>query len=140
MARVHHRRTLVAQAHNAVEDCISALRVNRHRRFVEENELGLVRNAARNIQPAKQAARQFLGAHFAVILKSHEFDGFFHQLASAGFVAHIQGAEAVDVLENGELVKYCHLLRNHANTPLKVITRRLHCLAEQLDVALVVDE
>ena len=140
MARVHHRRALIAQAHDAVENRISTLRVNRHRRFVEEDKLRLVRNAARDIQPAKQTARQFLGAHFAVVLKPHEFDSFLHQLAAAGLVAHIQRAKAIDVFKHGELVEYGYLLRNHADAPLEVVTRRLHRLAEQLDVALVVDE
>ena len=67
MACVNHGCALVAQAHNAVKDGIAALRINGHGGFVEEDELGLVRNAAGNVQAALQAARQFFRAHFAII-------------------------------------------------------------------------
>ncbi len=138
MARVHHGGTLVAQAHDAVEDGVTALRVHGNGRFVEEDELGRVRDAARDVEPAQQAAGKLSRAHLAIVFQAHELDGPLHQLAAARRIAHIQRAEAVDVLSHGQLVEHGHLLRDHANAPLEVVARRRHTLVEQLDGAFVV--
>ena len=56
MAGIHHRGTFVAQAANALQDGVSALRVDRHRGLVKEDELGLVRDAAGDVEATRQAA------------------------------------------------------------------------------------
>ena len=140
MAGVDHGGALVAQPHDTVQDGVAALRVHGHGGFVEEDELGLVRDAARDVQPAQQTARQLARTHAAVIFQAHELDGLVHQRATALFVGNIQRAEAVDVFSHGQLVEHGHLLRHHADAALQVVTRRRHRLAEQTDVALVVGE
>lgn len=125
---------------DAFEDGVAALRVHGHGRLVEEDELGLVRDAACDVQATQQAAREFPRAELLVVLQADERDGLVNKVAALRAVVHIQRAEVVDVLAHGQLLEHGHVLRHHADAPLQVVARRLHVLAEQADGALVVGE
>ena len=82
VARVDHRGALVAQAADAVEDGVSALLVNGHRGLVEEDELGLVGDAAGDVEPAGEAARELARTEPRVVAEAHELDGLVHEGAA----------------------------------------------------------
>lgn len=134
MARVHHRGALRVQTFDAFQNCIAALRIHRHRWLVEENQLGLVRYAAGDVEAAQQSSRQFLGAEPAVILQPHEFNGFVHELRAAGAVRHIQRTEVINVFLHVQRIEHRHVLRHHADAPTQLVGTGRHALAEDRDV------
>ena len=134
MARVHHRGALRVQAFDAFQNCVAALRIHRHRRLVEENQLGLVCYAAGDVEAAQQSSRQFLGTESAVILQSHEFNGFVHELRAAGAVRHIQRTEVINVFLHVQRIEHRHVLRHHADAPTQLVGSGSHALAEDRDV------
>ena len=138
MAGIHHRGALVAQAADALQDGVAALRVDRHRGLVKKDELGLVRDAAGDVEAARQAARELTGAELGKVVQADKVDCLVHQRAATLAVVDVEAAEVVDVLAHRELVKHRHLLRHHANAALKVVAGGRHGLAKQLDGALVV--
>ena len=140
MAGVHHRGALVAQAADALQDGVAALRVDRHRGLVKKDELGLVRNAAGNVEPARQAARELTGAELGKVAQPDKVNRLVHQRAAALAVVDVKAAEIVDVLAHRKLIEYRHLLRHHADAALEVVAGGRHGLAEQLDDAFVVGE
>ncbi len=140
MAGIHHRGALVAQAADALQDGVAALRVDRHRGFVKKDELGLVRDAAGNVETTRQAARELAGAELGKVAQADKVDRLVHQRAAALAVVDVETAEIVDVLAHGELVEHRHLLRHHTDAALEVVAGGRHALAEQLDGALVVGE
>ena len=140
MAGIHHRGALVAQAADALQDGVSALWVDCHRGLVKKDELGLVRDAAGNVEAARQAARELAGAELGKVAQTDKVDRLVHQRAAALAVVDVETAEIVDVLAHRELVKHRHLLRHHADAALEVVTRGRHGLAEQLDGTFVVGE
>ena len=140
MAGIHHRGALVAQAADALQDGVAALRVDRHRGLVKEDELGLVRDAAGDVEATRQAARELAGAELGKVAQPDKVDRLVHERATALAVVDVQAAEIVDVLAHRELVEYRHLLRHHADAALEVVAGGRHGLAEQLDGALVVGE
>ena len=138
MAGIHHRDAFVAQAADALQDGVAALRVDRHRGLVKEDELGLVRDTAGNVEATCQAARELAGAKLGKVAQPDKVDGLVHQRAAALAVSDVEAAEIIDVLAHGELVEYRHLLRHHADAALEVVAGGRHGLAEQLDGAFVV--
>ena len=140
MAGIHHRGAFVAQAADALQDGVSALRVDGHRGFVEEDELGLVRDAASDVEATRQAARELAGAKLGKVAQPDKVDGLVDQRATALAVVDVKAAEIVDVLAHRELVEHRHLLRHHADAALEVVAGGRHGLAEQLDGAFVVGE
>ena len=78
MAGIHHRGALVAQAADALQDGVSALRVDRHRGLVKKDELGLVRDAAGNVKAARQAARKLAGAELGKVAQADKVDCLVH--------------------------------------------------------------
>ena len=54
VARVHHGGPGAVHLANAFEDGVSALGIDRHGGLVEEHELGLVRDAAGDVQTAQK--------------------------------------------------------------------------------------
>ena len=140
MAGIHHRGALVAQAADALQDGVAALRVDRHRGLVKEDELGLVRDAAGNVEATRQTARELAGAELGKVAQPDKVDRLVHERATALAVVDVQATEIVDVLAHRELVEYRHLLRHHADAALEVVAGGCHGLAEQLDGALVVSE
>ena len=140
MAGIHHRGALVAQAADALQDGVAALRVDRHRGLVEEDELGLVRDAAGNVEATRQAARELAGAELGKVAQADKVDRLVHQRTAALAVVDVKAAEIVDVLAHRELVEHRDLLRNHADAALEVVAGGSHGLAEQLDGAFVVGE
>lgn len=140
MTGVHHRGALVAQAADALQDGVAALRVDRHRGFVKKDELGLVRDAAGNVETTLQAARELAGAELGKVAQADKVDRLVHQRAAALEVVDVETAEIVDILAHGELVEHRHLLRHHTDAALEVVAGGRHALAEQLDGALVVGE
>ena len=140
MAGIHYRGALVAQAADTLQYGVSALWVDRHRGLVKEDELGLVRDAAGNVEATRQAARELAGAKLGKVAQAHKVDGLVHQRAAAFAVVDVETAEIVDILAHGEFVEHCHLLRHHTDAALEVVAGGRHGLAEQLDGALVVGE
>ena len=140
VAGVDHRRPLGAQALDAAEDGVAALRVHGHSGLVEEDELRLVGDAAGDVEAAQQSTRELAGTKADEFLKFHELDRLVHERATAGAVAHVERAEVVDVLTHGELVDDRDLLRHDADPALEVVARGRHGLAEQADAAAVVGE
>ena len=121
MAGIHHCGALVAQAADALQDGVAALWVDRHRGLVKEDELGLVRDAAGNVETACQAARELSGAKLGKVAQADKVDRLVHQRAAALAVVDVEAAEIVDVFAHGELVKHRHLLWHHADATLKVV-------------------
>ena len=140
VARVHHGGALAVHILDAFEDGVAALRVHGHGRLVEEDELGLVRDAACDVQATQQAAREFPRAELLVVLQADERDGLVNKVAALRAVVHIQRAEVVDVLAHGQLLEHGHVLRHDADPALQIVAGRAHGLAEQLDSALVVGQ
>ena len=140
MAGIHHRGALVAQAADALQDGIAALRVDRHRGLVKEDELGLVRDAAGNVEPARQAARELTGAKLGKVAQADKVDRLVDQRATALAVADVEAAKIVDVLTHRELVEHRNLLWDHADAALEAVARGRHGFTEQLDGAFVVGE
>ena len=140
MAGIHHRSALVAQAADALQDGVAALGVDRHRGLVKEDELGLVCDAAGNVEAARQSARKLAGTKLGKVAQPDKVDRLVHQRAAALAVVNVEAAEIVDVLAHRELVKHRHLLRHHADAALEVVAGGRHGLAEQLDGAFVVGE
>ena len=138
MAGIHHRGALVAQAADALQDGVATLRVDCHRGLVKEDELGLVRNAAGNVEATCQAARELAGAELGKVAQADKVDRLVHQRTAALTVANVKAAEIVDILAHGELVEHRHLLRHHTDAALEVVAGGRHGLAEQLDGALIV--
>ena len=138
MAGIHHRGALVAQAADALQDGVAALRVDRHRGLVKEDELGLVRDATGNVEAACQAARELSGTKLGKVAQADKVDRLVHQRAAALAVVDVEAAEIVDVFAHGELVEHRHLLWHHADATLKVVAGGRHGLAEQLNGAFVV--
>ena len=89
MARVDDGRAIGVHLLDAIEDRCTALRVDRDRGFVEEDELGLVGDAAGDVQAPEQATGELLGAGFLVVLETDEFDGLVHELPTCRAVAHV---------------------------------------------------
>lgn len=140
MAGIHHRGALVAQAADALQDGVAALRVDRHRGLVKKDELGLVRDAAGDVEASRQAARELAGAELGKVAQADKVDGLVDQRAAALAVVDVEAAEIVDVLAHRKLVEHRHLLRHHADAALEVVAGGRHGLAEQLDGAFVVGE
>ena len=140
MAGIHHRGALVAQAADALQDGVAALRVDRHRGLVKEDELGLVRDTAGDVEATRQAARELAGAKLGKVAQPDKVDRLVHQRAAALAVVDVKAAEIVDVLAHRKLVKHRHLLRHHTDAALEVVAGGRHGLAEQLDGAFVVGE
>ena len=140
MAGIHHRGALVAQAADTLQDGVAALRVDRHRGLVKKDELGLVRDAAGNVETTRQAARELAGAELGKVAQADKVDGLVDQRTAALAVANVKAAEIVDVLAHRELVEHRNLLWDHADAALEVVARGRHGLAEQLDGAFVVGE
>ena len=138
MAGIPHRGALVAQAADALQDGVAALRVDRHRGLVKEDELGLVRDAAGNVEATRQTARELAGAELGKVAQPDKVDRLVHERATALAVVDVQATEIVDVLAHRELAEYRNLLRDHADAALEVVAGGRHGLAEQLDGALVV--
>ena len=120
--------------------CVAALGVDRHRGLVKEDELGLVCDAAGNVEAARQSARKLAGTKLGKVAQPDKVDRLVHQRAAALAVVNVEAAEIVDVLAHRELVKHRHLLRHHADAALEVVAGGRHGLAEQLDGAFVVGE
>ena len=121
MAGIHHRSALVAQAADALQDGVAALGVDRHRGLVKEDELGLVCDAAGNVEAARQSARKLAGTKLGKVAQPDKVDRLVHQRAAALAVVNVEAAEIVDVLAHRELVKHRHLLRHHADAALEVV-------------------
>lgn len=138
MAGIHHCGALVAQAADALQDGVAALWVDRHRGLVKEDELGLVRDAAGDVEATRQAARELAGAELGKVAQPDKVDRLVHQRAAVLAVVDVEAAEIVDVLAHRELVKHRHLLRHHADAALEVVAGGRHGLAEQLNGAFVV--
>ena len=138
MAGIHHRGTLVAQAADALQDGVAVLRVDRHRGLVKEDELGLVRDAAGDVEATRQAARELARAELSKVAQPDKVDRLVYQRTAALAVADVKAAEIVDVLAHGKLVKHRHLLWHHADAALEVVARGRHGFTEQLDGAFVV--
>ena len=124
MAGVDYGRALAAELLDAFENRIAALRVHGNGRFVEEDQVGLMRDAACDVEAAQQSAGQFRRSESAVVLQSHEIQRFVHQLASAGLVTDIERAEIIDVFLDGELIEHGDVLRNDADATLQRVTGR----------------
>ena len=140
MACIDHGRALVAKPLDARENGVAALRIDRHGGLVEKDELGLVRNAARDVEAAQQASGELLGAEPRELGEANEVDGLINQRAAARAVRYVQRAEEIDVLADRQLLEHRHLLGHDADPPLEVIARRRHILAEQADRAPIVCE
>ena len=140
MAGIDHRCSLVAQALDARENGIATLRIHGDRGLIEEDELGLMGDAAGDVKAAQQATRELLRAEPHVISEVDELDRLVYQRPAAGAVSHVERAEEVDVLAHGELLEHRDLLRHHADAPLEVVARGRHGLPEELDGAAVVGE
>ena len=140
MAGIHHRGALVAQAADALQDGVAALRVDRHRGLVKEDELGFVRDAAGDVEATRQAARELTGAELGKVAQPDKVDRLVHERSAALAVVDVEAAEIVDILAHGELVEYRHLLRHHADAALEVVAGGRHGLAKELDGAFVVGE
>ena len=140
MAGIHHRGALVAQAADALQDGVAALRVDRHRGLVKKDELGLVRDTAGDVEATRQAARELAGAELGKVTQPDKVNRLVHQRTATLAIVNVEAAEIVDVLTHGELVEHRHLLWHHADAALEVIAGGRHGLAEQLDGAFVVGE
>lgn len=112
--------------------------VDRHRGLVKKDELGLVRDAAGNVEATRQAARELAGAELGKVAQADKVNRLVHERAAALAVADVKATEIVDILAHRKLVKHRHLLRHHADAALEIITGGRHGLAEQLDGAFVV--
>lgn len=97
-----------------------------------------MRDAAGDVEAARQAARELAGAELGKVAQPDKVDRLVHQRAAALAVVDVKAAEIVDVLAHRELVEYRHLLRHHADAALEVVAGGCHGLAEQLDGAFVV--
>ena len=75
MAGIHHRGALVAQAADALQDSVAALWIDRHRGLVKKDEFGLVRDAAGNVEAARQATRELTGAKLGKVAQPDKVDG-----------------------------------------------------------------
>ena len=140
MAGVNHRGTGLIEPLDALENCVAALRVDGHRRFVEENQVRLVRDAAGDVQSPQQTAGQFAGPELAEVLETDEFDGLLDQRRTVSFLRHVQRAEVVDVFGDGQFIEHGHVLRHDADTALQRIGGRRHRLAEYANRARIVGE
>lgn len=120
------------------QDGVATLRVDRHRGLVKEDELGLVRDAAGDVEATRQAARELAGAELGKVAQPDKVDRLVYQRTAALAVADVKAAEIVDVLAHRELVEHRYLLRNHADAALEVVASGRHGFAEQLNGALVV--
>ena len=140
MAGIHHRGSLVAQTADALQDGVAALRIDRHRGLVKKDQLGLVRDAAGDVEATRQAARELAGAKLGKVAQADKVDRLVHKRAATFAVVDVETTEIVDVLTHCKLVKHRNLLWDHADAAFEVVTRGRHGLAEQLDGALVVSE
>ena len=140
VARIYHGRALVAQALDAGENGVAALRVHGHRGLVEEDKLRFVGDTADDVEAAQQAARELAGAKAAELLEPHELDCLVHERTAPCAVVHVERAEVIDVLADGELVDDGDLLRHDADAALEVVARGAHGFAEQLNGAAVIRE
>ena len=114
--------------------------VDGHRGLVEEDELGLVGDAAGDVQAPREAARELLWAEALVVAEAYELDRLVDEPPAPRSVVDVEAAEVVDVLADGELLEDGHLLRHHADAALEVVAGGSHRLPEELDRALVVGE
>ncbi len=113
--------TLFVETPDALEDGIAALRVNSHRRLVEDNKLRMMRDAAGDVQTPEQAAGELFRTVFPVITEPGEVDRLFHIFFSQGFVADVEPAEKINVLVHGERIDHGHILHDDADFPFDVV-------------------
>ena len=140
VARVDDGGALLVEALDAVEDGAAALGVHGHRGLVEDDEVGAVRDPARDVEAAQQPARELLRFEGRELLQPDEGDSLGDHAPPQAAVAHVQGAEGVDVLGHGELVEDGDLLGHHADAALEAVGGGRHGLAEHADRPLVVGE
>ena len=140
VAGVDDRGAPLVEAPDALQDRVTALGVHGDRGLVEDDELGGVGDAAGDIEPAQQAARELARPEAREPLQLDEGDRLLHQAPPPGAVAHVQGAEGVHVLGHGELVEDGHVLRHDADPALEVVGGRRHALPEDADLAPVVGQ
>ena len=79
-------------------------------------------DAAGDIQPPKQSARQLFRTHLRIVLQPHEPYRFLAQLSAPAFIPYIQAAEIINILTDAHLLKYSHVLHDHSNLFLDVIS------------------
>ena len=97
-------------------------------------------DAAGDVEASQQAAGELLGLEPHELLQADEGDRLGHQAAPLGAVAHVEGAEGVDVLRHRELIEDGDILRHHADATLETVGGGRHRLTEDADRALVVGE
>ena len=140
VARVDDGGTTLVETLDALEDGAPALRVDGDRGLIEEDEVGAVGDAAGDVEASQQAAGELLGLEPHELLQADEGDRLGHQAAPLGAVAHVEGAEGVDVLRHRELIEDGDILRHHADATLETVGGGRHRLTEDADRALVVGE
>ena len=138
VAGVDDGRALPVEPLDAFKNGVAALGIHRHGGFVQDDEAGLVGDAAGDVQPPEQTAAELLGQEAAVIAQAGEGDGLLDQRGALSFIRHIQAAEVVDVFLHGQLVEDRHVLHDNADVPLDVVGVGGHGLAEDFHPALVV--
>ena len=116
------------------------MRVDGYGRLVEEDELGLVRDAASDVQAAEQAARELARAELRVVLEADELDRLVDERAALLLVLNIERAEVIDVLAYGQLFEYGDVLGHDADLAFEVVAGGGHLFPEQFDLAFVVGE
>ena len=140
VARVHDRRTRGVELLDAFEDRVAALRVDGDGRLVEEDQLGFVHDAARDVETAQQAPRELARAEATVVVEADERDRLVDEAAAARAVGDVQRAEIGYVLLDRQLVEHGDVLRDDADAALELVARRPHRLAEDADLARIVGE
>ncbi len=80
MTGVDDGRPLGIHLFDAIENRRAALRIDRHGRFIEEDELRTMRDAASYIEAPQKTPGKLLRTRAGVIFKPDEFDGTLHQL------------------------------------------------------------
>lgn len=129
---IDHRRALLRQALDGVEDEGARLRIDAHRGLVEQHQLGLGQQRDGQVEAALEAAREPLGAHAGKLFELRKvragLDALF--LARAGQAA--RRSKACEVLGHGEHRIEGLVLRRHRDAR--------GCLGAHLLQRLAVDE
>ena len=97
-------------------------------------------NAAGDIEAAKQAAGELLGALFDVVLQAGGRQCLLHQLLPFCRIRDVKPAEIVHVLIDAQPVKYRDVLKYDADLLFQLVGRGRHLLPEEADLSAVVGQ
>ena len=137
MGCVYDGGTFLIQTLDPLKYSVTALRIDRHCRFIEEYKFWLMRYSAGNIQSSQQSTRELLWKEFPVIRNIHEIHCLLNTFASLLFVLYIEAAEVINILIYSQFIEHRHILHYNSDLSLDIVAVGLHLFAKYLYIALV---